>query len=781
MTDGTTEPAAQMPAAVMMQLLDVVGDWTWQCDREGRLTFVSDSVERHIGYTPEQLIGTSLFRRLSQDEDERIRRMFEEKRRRCESLVRITTHISHRNGRAMTLEVSAIPLTDAEGRCHGYLGASRDVTAAELVMAEMKRGRSRLAEAQRIAHLGSWELDLVHNELHWSEEIFRIFGIAPEEFEPSYEGFLAVIHPDDRDMVSRAYEESVANHQPYDITHRLLMKDGSIKYVHERCATFYDEENRPIRSTGTVQDVTRQVTLERRLKESEQRFRALVEQSPLSIQLFAADGSVALVNRAWEQLWGADAGLLQGYNILRDRQLEEKGIRSYIERGFAGEACQVPPIVYDPSELPWIPEKYRNTGRWIQAFIYPIKDEQGEVKQLVVMHEDVTDRFLAEQRLKRSEALLSEAQQIAHLGNWELDLATWQATWSDEEYRLLGYRPGEVDASAEKFMQAVHPDDRERVGQAMKEAMQPRKGEERRRYHTVHRVQHGDGRVTVVEEDGWVTFDRELRPLRMFGTTLDITERRRVEQELEQYREHLEQLVERRTEELEATNRELESFAYSVSHDLRAPLRSIDGFSLALLEDYEERLDETGRDYLYRVRRASQRMGALIDDLLMLSRLTRHTLNLEQVDLSALARRLLAELAEAHPERMVETEVEERLRVQADPKLLAIALSNLLENAFKYTAGREPARIEVGSLLQEGGERVYYVRDNGAGFDMQYVDKLFSAFQRLHREEEFPGSGIGLATVARIVHRHGGRVWAEGATGAGASFYFTLGRGDAER
>ena len=226
-------------------------------------------------------------------------------------------------------------------------------------------------------------------------------------------------------------------------------------------------------------------------------------------------------------------------------------------------------------------------------------------------------------------------------------------------------------------------------------------------------------------------------------------------------------------QKLEGANRELEAFSYSVSHDLRAPLRTIDGFSRILLEDYAEDLDEEGRDYLGRVRAASVHMGHLIDDLLNLSRVTRSPLRREWVDLSALSAGIVRELRASQPEREVEFVIEEGVTGWGDARLMLVVLENLLGNAWKFTSKKPGARIEFGVEKKPGG--AYYVRDNGAGFDMDYADKLFGAFQRLHGAREFEGTGIGLATVQRIVHRHGGRVWAEGEVGQGATFYFTLG------
>src|SRR5437660_87491 len=242
----------------------------------------------------------------------------------------------------------------------------------------------------------------------------------------------------------------------------------------------------------------------------------------------------------------------------------------------------------------------------------------------------------------------------------------------------------------------------------------------------------------------------------------DVTERKRVDETLR-----------RHTAQVEAANAELDAFAYSVSHDLRAPLRGIDGFSQALLEDYADRLDDAGKDYLTRVRSASQRMATLIDDLLNLSRVTRSKMHVGPLDLSALATGIAEGLQKRDPARRVEVAIAPGLHVSADPGLMRVVLQNLLENAWKFTGKLPDARIEVGSVPHDGG-RAYFVRDNGAGFDMTYVHKLLGAFQRLHGTQEFDGTGIGLATVQRVIHRHGGRVWAEGAVGDGATFYFTL-------
>ena len=291
-------------------------------------------------------------------------------------------------------------------------------------------------------------------------------------------------------------------------------------------------------------------------------------------------------------------------------------------------------------------------------------------------------------------------------------------------------------------------------------------------------VPHPDGPHTYITVKYPIT-DADGRPYAVCGISTDITVTKRAEQHVRTMITELETRVRERTAELEATTRELDAFSYSVSHDLRAPLRRIASFSEILIEDHAAQLDSTGLDYLKRVRAATERMSDLIDALLSLSRASRTELQRRPVNLGVLARDILADLSSADPERDVETVIED-LPATGDTQLLTVLLQNLLSNAWKFTAGRAPARIHVGSTGTDDS-RTYFVADNGAGFDTRYAAKLFVPFQRLHSGEEFQGTGIGLAIVARIIARHGGRAWAESAPGEGATFYFTLSPADSSQ
>lgn len=334
--------------------------------------------------------------------------------------------------------------------------------------------------------------------------------------------------------------------------------------------------------------------------------------------------------------------------------------------------------------------------------------------------------------------------------------------------RIFGYSPYEVLGRNTAFLYPSH----ERYiafGAELKEALDA---------HGVHRAElqmrRKDGSLFIGEATVSAIADETGQRARVVSVWRDITERKQAEQAIKNLNAELEQRVIERTAQLEATNHELETFSYSVSHDLRAPLRSIDGFSQALLEDYAERLDPEGVDYLQRIRGATKRMAELIDALLALSRVTRAELQRDAVDLSSTARAVAAELQEHAPERQVDWIIADGLVANGDARLLRVVLENLLGNAWKFTAKTHTPRIEFGRLSLANGSAAFFVRDNGAGFDMTYADKLFGAFQRLHRVGEFQGTGIGLATVQRIIHRHGGRVWAQGSVDEGATFYFTL-------
>ncbi len=370
----------------------------------------------------------------------------------------------------------------------------------------------------------------------------------------------------------------------------------------------------------------------------------------------------------------------------------------------------------------------------------------------------------ANKALKVSEERLQMAVEAAQLGVWDLDLISDRAFRSLRHDQIFGYDSLQPEWGVEIAATHIVPEDRERFRSSLAQAFKAND------FFLECRINRVDHSLRWISAQGRVYRDLAGQPVRMMGVIADTTDRKQAEQDLEQHRQDLARSV----SELAAANKELESFSYSVSHDLRAPLRAIDGFSHALLEDCADRLDDAGKAHLNRIRAGTQRMGLLIDDLLNLSRLSRTQMHRQNVDVSALAGSVADGLRKAQPERHIELRIEAGLETSADPGLLRVVLENLLGNAWKFTSKRASAHIEFG-MSRDTGTPAYFVRDDGAGFDPAYADRLFGAFQRLHAMSEFAGTGIGLATVQRIVHRHSGRIWAESAVDHGATFYFTLG------
>jgi PAS domain S-box-containing protein len=404
----------------------------------------------------------------------------------------------------------------------------------------------------------------------------------------------------------------------------------------------------------------------------------------------------------------------------------------------------------------WRHRKKNGTLIDVDITSHPI--EFGGSEARLVVATDITEQKRARNSLKQGEEQLRLiVSNIKDYAIVVLDPDGRVISWNGAAQRIKGYQADEILG---QHFSVFYPPEAIAIGKPTTELQSAKE----------------DGRF---EDDGWrvrkdgtrfwanvvvTPLDDDAGRLRGFvKITRDVTEKRKAEQE-----------IVRRSMELEAANKELESFSYSVSHDLRAPLRGIEGFSQALEEDYERELDTTARDYLRRIRVATHRMGELIDDLLNLSRVTRAEIYREQVDLSRLASEILQEFSRQEPARRVSLKISPDLKAEGDARLIRVALQNLIGNAWKFTSKLREAEIEF-SETRLNGDHAYFVRDNGAGFDQAYVSRLFGAFQRLHPVNEFPGTGIGLATVQRIIHRHGGRVWAEGIVNRGATVYFTLG------
>jgi len=408
--------------------------------------------------------------------------------------------------------------------------------------------------------------------------------------------------------------------------------------------------------------------------------------------------------------------------------------------------------------------------RWVLQAAVVEWDDAGLPVRLLGIIQDITDRKRSEDEIRAAEVRLRVLFDHAPIGVGEVTLSGKLVRVNQYFCQFVGYTADEV-LSMRGMTDLLHPDDIE----AHVAIRQRILSEEIETYSADRRFVQKGGGVIWGEVQRSLVRDPAGHPLLYIDTIRDITAQREAESEVRALTAELEARVEQRTAELELSNKNLRAFSYSIAHDLRTPLRGLNGFSDALLEDYGEILGETGRGYAQRIQAASERMGTMIDDLLRLSQVTHADMNLVPVDLSAEVAAIADGLRSVDPGRRVSFAIQEGVWVTADRILIRAVLDNLVENAWKFTAGRDDATIEFATAATEDdGTVCCYVRDNGVGFDPAYADKLFQPFQRLHTPREFPGTGVGLASVQRIIERHGGRVWAQGAVDGGATFYFTL-------
>ncbi len=407
--------------------------------------------------------------------------------------------------------------------------------------------------------------------------------------------------------------------------------------------------------------------------------------------------------------------------------------------------------------------------RWMHGSGELEFDEAGNTIKMIGTIQDITERKQVEQALRTGEERYRQAQALGHVGNWEYDIQTTKFWGSDEAKRIFEFDPQAVTLTTDEVENCIP--ERERVHQALVDLIE--RGQEYNLEFDI--ITHDTQKRKTVISIAELEKDTKGLPLKVTGVIHDITDRKQAEVEIRQLNEELEQRVAERTAQLEAANKELEAFSYSVSHDLRVPLRAVDGYTRILVEDYESALTAEGQRVCGIIRNETRRMGQLIDDLLAFSRLGRTMMQPVLIDMAQLVKSVFSDLTTAESREQLDFRMGDLPPAVGDPALIRQVWINLLANALKFSAKRERAVIEVGS--QQGGrETVYWVRDNGAGFDMQYADRLFSVFQRLHSQREFAGTGVGLAIVQRVIHRHGGRIWAEGEVDRGATFYFTFPR-----
>lgn len=457
-------------------------------------------------------------------------------------------------------------------------------------------------------------------------------------------------------------------------------------------------------------------------------------------------------NLVGRPMWDAFPGAESGDFGLCAREVVEKGV-----------SCEI--VTY-----------FRALDAYIETHMYPFEDG------ICIFFRDVTLKHRSQEALKKTAAELREAQAIASIGSWAINLETDEVFWSDQVYDLFGFAKGEFVPTRASMMERIYSQDREGVSQALVDSL-----ESGGTLDIEFRIYHTDSRVRYLHAIGRLDRDEHGEAYQLVGTFQDITKRKLVELELAArqaelrriFAINLDLLAELRTKNTELEDRvrdrtrELESFSYSVAHDIRAPLRGIDGFSQILETEYGPKLDDDARSYIARVRQQTARISHLIDDLLSLSRITRKELELSSIDMSKLASEIIDELRSREPQRPCEITIEPEMTATGDRAMVRLLLDNLIGNAWKFSSQKGAVKIEVFSDKSHEPP-IFAVRDEGAGFDKAYIHMLFEAFQRLHSNQEFSGTGIGLAIAQRVAKRHGGEIWAESEIGEGATFYFTL-------
>jgi PAS domain S-box-containing protein len=628
---------------------------------------------------------------------------------------------------------------------------------------ELKRMNEHSSLATRAARLGVWDWDIQKNELIWDDRMYELYGVKREDFAGAYEVWLQGIHPDDRAFSDEISKQARRGERPYDTEFRVVWPDNSIHYLKAYGQFVRDENGQPLRMTGINYDITERKLAEVRLRESETRFRTFVDHAADAFFLHGEGGTILDVNRQACESLGYSRQELMGMTPFDfDAHNTPSFIDQMAARLAAGEV-----VGFDT----W---HRRKDGSVFPVEVRTRPLRQGEHNLAVSFARDITER---KQMIEALAAQEREFRTLAenspdNIARYDVNCRTiyvnptLEKTLGLSASNMLGPTPAEaalINESAEYH---------EKVAQVLetgKEAeidlVLPDEGEGVRFNNIRFVAERGtDGAITGVLAIG-----------------RDVTERKQAEKEIQQMNRELENRVVERTFQLEAANKELEAFAYSVSHDLRAPLRHIDGFLELLQKRNTGALDERSQHYMDTISDAAKRMGELIDDLLAFSRMGRCEMAKKPVDLGILVQEVIREYEPETQDRLVHWHIADLPTVTGDLAMLRAALANLVANALKFTRQRQAAEIEIGCLPNQNAETIVFVRDNGAGFDMAYANKLFGVFQRLHRVDEFEGSGIGLANVRRIINRHGGRTWAEGKVNQGATFYFSLPQPTQER
>jgi PAS domain S-box-containing protein len=789
-------------------------DFIVRFDTENRFLYVNPSVTNAFGMTLEQFVGKTIgspcLPGRNPVQDEALQNGIEQAVKLGVPNTLDARWPTLRGERLF--EVRHIPERDANGKVVSVLGIMGDITERkkyEETLRERAELQSRLSKIANIAPVAIYEFRLTPDgkmSLPYCTSAFEdVFGMDPaklvKDFSPAWERN----HPEDVPRLREAIEESGRTLRPFQCEWRVRHPTKGDVWVDCR-ALPQREPDGSIVWYGYFHDITERKHAEERMRNSEARYRALHRENPCMIFTLDTDGKVLSVNQTGVDQLGYAASELEGGSVLKVFHPDDR----------SAVAAQFQVCLRNPGQAHhWQFRKIRKDGAmvWVDELAQSITDLGGGLNVLVVC-QDITERKRSEEKIRALNASLERRvkERTRELTESENRFRTiydtapvsiWQEDWAEVIESIDALRTQGITDFHTYFRE--HPEFVDRALKAVKvvDVNQCTLGmfgarnkaemlaslgpvfaapntlpgfvEELTALAEGQTVYHTEMDLNTVKGDTLHGLLAISFPPRGSGlgdvlvSVLDITERQCAERQIQLLNEQLTA----RAQALAEANKELESFSYSVSHDLRAPLRTISCFSHILLEESNEKLDAKDKAGLRTVVAASERMDELINDLLQLSSIARGEVRREPVDLSALASSVVDELRKVNPQRRVEFLAEPKLIAHTDAHLMRIVLENLLGNAWKFTSQKPAARIEFRRTIRDGGP-AYLVRDNGAGFDMAHANKLFGAFQRLHSATEFPGTGVGLATVQRIIYRQGGRVWAEGEVGRGATFYFTL-------
>ena len=724
--------------------------------REGKITDVNEATVKVTGKQRAKLIGTDFSNYFTEPDKARegYRQVFEKGF--------VTDYpLTIRDGKLVEVLYNASVYRDAAGNVAGVFAAARDVTESNRVTREFAETRNFLANilqsSTKYSIIGK---DLNQTILSWNRGAQLNYGYAEEEIVGKNSNLLHV--PEDiksgavDKLLATALEKGLAEGE-----FERVRKDGTRFMASVVITRRNDPSGQPIGYLLMSTDITEKREAQEKLQEASRYTRSLIEASLDPLVTISKLGKITDVNQATEIATGCSRDRLIGSDFCDYFTEPEKARQGYQQVFTIG-------MVRD------YPLTLRRTAGSAMEVLYNatvFKGADGEVEGVFAAARDITDRKRTEEALHRSESryrsLVTATTQIVWTTNRDGQVVDDMPMWRD----YTGMTRQQISGAG--WLNSLHPDDRSRTEQVWGRAWRNREP-----YDTEYRIRNQDGEYRMFSVRGVPVLENDGNTVREWiGTCTDITERRQAEEEIRRLNEELEQRVIQRTAALEAANKELEAFTYSVSHDLRAPLRHISGFSKILAEDFGPTLPPEAQHHVQRIEEGTRRMGTLVDDLLNLARVGRRELSLQVAGLRAVVDEVIVELKSELEGREVEWKISSLPFVECDPGLVKQIFQNLISNAVKFTRPRPKAVIEIGQEERDGVSALY-VRDNGVGFSMKYADKLFGVFQRLHRVEDFEGTGVGLATVQRIVQKHHGRIWAEAELDKGAAFFFTLGHSE---